>query len=211
MVRIGRSAAWVGLLTICLTSPCYGFSLIKIVEIFPGAAKKPMAQYVMLQMSAPGQTQVSDHSVTIFDAFGSIAGKFTFAANMANGADQATILLATAQAEQLFNVKADLSIKPVIVAAGGKVCFENVDCVSWGRFSSSDRLPSKSGIAFNKGKGLIIGHAIRREFSGGAATTLEDADDTNDSQADFRCAPTASPKNNAGASGSYADPSPCPE
>ena len=186
------------------------FHLIKIREIFAGKAGDPNAQYVMLQMYSAGQNFVAGKTVTLYDASGTVAGSFTFAADVANGANQAYILLATAEAETFFSVTADLVIAPVITASGGKVCYENLDCVSWGNFSGSSSSPSPSGTPFGYPEGVQSGHAVRRDISHGNPATLQEGDDTNDSRADFDCADTAAPTNNAGVAGAYTDASACP-
>jgi len=186
------------------------FHLIKIVEIFPGSAGDPNAQYIMLQMYSAGQDLVSGHSVTVYDATGAVAGTFTFAGNVANGASQDYILLATTEAETLFSVTADLVITSVIAAAGGKVCYENIDCVSWGNFAGSSTSPSPSGTPFGYPDGILTGHAIQRDISHGNPSQLQAGDDTDDSRDDFDCTNTATPINNAGTSGTpYIDGTPC--
>ena len=46
------------------------FHLIKIVEVFPGTAVAPNAQYVVIQMYAGGQQFVAGHVITVFDRTG---------------------------------------------------------------------------------------------------------------------------------------------
>lgn len=186
------------------------FHLIKIVELFPGSAAQREAQYVMLQMYSAGQTEVAGHSIDVFAANGSVAGSFTFASAVANGDNQDTILIATPQAEALFGVAADLAMAPVLDPVAGKVCFDDIDCVAWGNFGGSLVSPSPVGTPFSPVDGLLVGHAIVRDISKGNASLLQGGDDSDDSFDDFLCAATAEPINNAGASGTYTDPSPCP-
>lgn len=186
------------------------FHRMQIREIFAGTAGAPDAQYVLLQMISPGQSQVGGHAVTVFDASGAVAGTFAFGGAVANAGNQATILVATAEAEALFSVTADLGMLPVIDPAAGKVCFDTIDCVSWGAFDGNYVAPSPSGSPYGPGGGLSSGHAIRRDDSRGTPGVLDAADDTNDSFSDFACVATAEPINNAGASGTYTDPDPCP-
>jgi len=186
------------------------FHHMKIREIFPGTGGDPNARYIMLQMFTGGQTQTMGHAVTVYDAAGAVVGTFMFTGNLGNGTNQATVLLATTEAETFFGVTADLVITPVLAAAGGKVCFEDIDCVSWGPFGGNSNNPSASGTPFSPLAGLLTGHAARRDISSGNPTMLEEDDDTDDSFADFDCVPTAEPKNNAGAMGAYTDPAPCP-
>lgn len=191
------------------------FHQMKIVEIFPGGTGGPApaaeAQYVMLQMYTGGQTEVSGHTVTIYNAAGAVSATFTFTGNLTSGNSQDTVLLATTEAEGFFTLVSDLSLGagPAFSASGGKICFEDIDCVSWGNFSGSPNSPSPSGQPFAYPEGLIVGHAIVRDTSHGNPA-LQDGDDTNDSSADFDCAATAQPTANDGTFASYTDPIPCP-
>ena len=160
------------------------FHLVKVVEVFPGATAEPTAQYVMLQMYFPGQTLVSGHQVGVFDATGTSLGTFTFSRNLSNGANLATIWIATPTAEDLFGINADLMMTAVIPASGGAVCYDVIDCVTWGNFSATG-LPSLPEPPFNPTGGLVLDMAMHRTLSSGGSVTP------------FVFAPPA-PKNNAG-------------
>lgn len=143
---------------------------------------------------------MNTHTVSVYDAAGTSAGSFTFSGNLANGSNQATILIATTEAAAFFGITADLVMTAVLPRAGGKVCWENLDCVAWGSYTGPGT-PSAVGTPFNAGGGLVLGQAIRRDVSrSGGATTLESSDDTNDSAADFLLT-TPAPRNNAGSTG----------
>jgi hypothetical protein len=192
------------------------FHQTKIVEIFPGGngtlPSPPVeAQYVMLQMYSDNQTQMTGHVLTVFDSTGSPTATFTFVSDLANGDSQDTVLLATTEAETFFGVTSDLTLGagPAFDPSGGKVCFEDVDCVSWGNFSGNRLSPSPSGTPFGYPEGLIVGHPIVRDTSHGNPN-LQDGDDRDDSKADFDCAATAEPTANDGTMGSYTDADPCP-
>jgi hypothetical protein len=174
-----------------------------VVEVFPGYAASPNAQYVELQMYYPGQNFVHGHSVQVFDAAGTVVGTFTFPGDLANGANQAHILIATAEAQTLFGVTPDLIMTPSISASGGKACFDGPtppDCVAWGNYSGST---TGVGNPFSPG-GLPLGQAAQRRLDRGIPGVLDSpADDTDDSATDFvAAAPT--PRNNADATGSVA-------
>lgn len=117
------------------------FHLVKVVEVFAGTTAEPTAQYVVLQMYFPGQTLVTGHSMTVFDANGAKVGTFTFSHNLSNGSTLATMLIATPDAATLFGITADLTMTPVIPLGGGAVCWDVVNCVAWGSFSASASLP----------------------------------------------------------------------
>jgi hypothetical protein len=174
------------------------FHLNKIVEVFGGTTEQPDAQYVELKMYSSGQNFVSGHPVIVYDAAGIESDRFTFSENAASGNDQDSMLVATTEAEALFGVQADLEMTATLDPAGGKVCFETIDCVSWGSFSAAD---SSTGDPFGPPFGLPAGSAIGRDISGGNdPNELDGGDDTNDSAADFDAA-QALPTNNAGATG----------
>ncbi|NUS61100.1 MAG: hypothetical protein HOQ01_09145 [Lysobacter sp.] len=186
------------------------FHLIKIAEIFPGTAASPNAQYIVLQMYANGENLVANHNFTYYNASGQVIGSFTFQSNVANGANQAKILIATPEARTFFNVVPDFTTSPQLMRAGGKICYaDTIDCVAWGNYTGSTE---GVGTPFNAtGGGLVSGRAVVRRldvFAGsggdgygggvpGSTTTLEGQDDTNNCANDFRFG-TPAPKNNAG-------------
>ena len=73
-------------------------------------------------MYSGGQTLVSGHVVTVYNAAGTPVGTYTFGANVANGAAQDKILIATTEAQTFFGITANLIMTPTVAAAGGKVC-----------------------------------------------------------------------------------------
>ncbi len=203
MMRAMRNiVAGLGALVVLLVAqPAWAaFHLMKITEVFPGTEGAPNAQYIELQMYAAGQNIVANHTVTVFGPNGVAIMTYTFPANVANGGNQATILIATAEAATLFGVTADLAMTPVLVLAGGKVCFDssNIDCVAWGNYSGA---ATGVGLPAYQARGLTRGRAIARRLDiSGGATTLEGADDTGVSANDFVTAlPT--PRNNVGTNG----------
>lgn len=178
------------------------FHLMSIREVYVGPADDANAQYVELQMYAGGQNLVDGHSLTFYDATGALAGTVTFAGNVANGSSQSYILVATDEAVAKFGVAADLSMTPLLSPAGGKVCFEDVDCFSWGNYAGTATTPSPSGNPFSPANGLTPDSAARRDISGGTSATMLDAgDDTDDSAADFAFAAVPNPINNAASGG----------
>jgi hypothetical protein len=200
MSRFTRLAVALAMGWLFFTSPARAvFHLMMVVDVFPGHASAPNAQYVELQMYSAGQNLVGGHAVQVFNAAGTVIGTFTFPANVANGADQASILIATTEAQTLFGVTADLVMTPVINPAGGKVCFDisPIDCVAWGNYTGS---PTGVGSPFSPG-GLPLGYSAQRKR--GADGILNPTDDTGDSATDFAAA-HPSPRNNANATGSLA-------
>ena len=199
-----RALSFLRLAAACLLVPAAAsatFHEVKIVEVFPGTAAQPNAQFVVLQAWALGQSSVTGHSLVVFDASGASVGTFTFDHNMADGANQMKMFIATPEAATLFNLSVDLSMtSPAINPLGGKVCWDtsNQDCMSWGNYTGAT---TGVGNAFNKPVGLELGRVAERRLDiCMGATTLESCDDTGDSASDFLIGIPA-PKNNAGTAG----------
>jgi hypothetical protein len=173
------------------------FHLISIREVYPGSAAHPDSGYVELQMYASGQNLVGGHSLTVYGAGGTSTGTFTFPSAVANGADQATILIGDSGVQSAFGVAPDLTDAGFAIdPAGGAACWAgSLDCVSWGSFSGST--PSASGSPADP-LGIPDGKGLRRTIEPGCPTLLEAADDSNDSATDFLDA-TPQPRSNASA------------
>jgi hypothetical protein len=157
------------------------FHEMSIREVYPGSAAQAESEYVELQMWSAGQNFVSGHPVRTYDAGGAVTGTATFTADVPAGANQSTILIATPAAVSAFGASADLALAPdTLDPAGGAVCWENLDCVSWGGFSGS--LPSPAGTP---AAAIPDGMALRRTIAPGCATLLEAGDDHDNSAVDF--------------------------
>lgn len=161
------------------------FHLMKVVEVFPGTAAAPGAQYVILQMHNGGQNQVGGHGITVFDAGNNVVGTELFTGPVPIGATQSKILIATAEAVALFGLRADLLLDVPFAPAGGKLCFDSspVDCLAWGSYAG----PSAGvGTPYAQGTGLTPGRAaIRRLDIVAPTTTLQSGDDTDECSTDF--------------------------
>jgi hypothetical protein len=159
------------------------FHLMKIREVHTG----PPGDYVELQMFASGQNFVAGHQIQTYDSTGTPMGlPFTFPGNAANGQNQRTILVGEAAVGPDFIASLD-----VPAGIGGAVCFEAIDCVSFGAFSGGTPSPAGAPAA-----PLADGESLERSIAPNCATLLESADDTNNSLADFSLA-TPSPRSNA--------------
>lgn len=160
------------------------FHLMEIREVNPGSTISPGSEYVELQMYAAGQNLVGGHFLRAYGPTGSVIATNTFPADVKGDADQSTLVLATSEAESQFGFAADGPISPSgqLDPLGGAVCWETIDCVSWGSFSGS--LPSPAGSPAAPG-GIPDGMALRRTITPGCATLLEPTDDHDNSAADF--------------------------
>jgi len=156
---------------------------MKVREVHTGGAGG--GSYVVLQMWTGGQNFVGGHKIDVYDGEGTKALTFTFAEGVSSGNSQATILVAGEGYAAAFPSgptpdETDSGLD--IPAAGGAVCFEAIDCVSWGDFEGS--LPSAAGEPASPG-GVTAGKALHRSIAEPCATLLEPGDDSNDSAADF--------------------------
>jgi hypothetical protein len=157
------------------------FHEMSIREVYPGSLAQPESEYVELQMWAAGQNHVEGHVLKTYNASGGVTSTNTFASDVPGSANQSTILLATSGAETEFGVSADTALSAgKLDPVGGAVCWENLDCVSWGNFSGS--LPSPTGTP---AAAIPDGMALRRTIAPGCATLLEPTDDHDNSAADF--------------------------
>ena len=164
--------------------------LMRIVEIFPGTAAQPNAQYIVLQMYDANQEFVAGYTTTIYDAMDSALTSFTFPGNVPNGMGQAKILLATTEAQTLFSVTADLLMTASLPLAGGAACFGLppfvFDCLSWGNFVDGAGGASGAGTNFNAATGLFQGQAVVCDTNAHGNADLN-FDDCVDSAADHDC------------------------
>lgn len=73
------------------------FHLMRVYGVMAGANGDANIQYVELRMTDAGQNFVSTHDICFFDAGGAPYARFTFPGNVANGADEASILVGTSE------------------------------------------------------------------------------------------------------------------
>jgi hypothetical protein len=159
------------------------FHLMSVSEVFPGSAANSGQDFVELQMYSSGQDQVGGKTVTVYAANGTVADTATFGSDVGNGANNSTILVGAAAS--VVGVTPDLvdSGFTAISPAGGAVCWVTVDCVAWGSFTPPlGGLPSPTGAPE---PAIPDGSSITRDISAHCATLFENADDTDDSAADF--------------------------
>ena len=201
--RLLGAAVLAGAVLVPVATAPANHHLMKATEVLGGAEGAPNVQYVELQMYAANQHVVANASLAFQDPTGAADGTVVFPNNVANGADNANVLIATAEAATFFGVTPDFVMSPVMSLAGGKVefvakpmTFGILDAFSWGSFSGSS---TGSGTPFAVGTGLPLGLSANRLIAGGTvAGQLDAADDTDQSEADFDPG-SATPRNNAGA------------
>jgi hypothetical protein len=161
------------------------FHLVMVEEVYPGSAAHPNSGFVELQMYEAGQNFVGGLPVTLRDATGATIGTFTFPADLpGTGVNQQTMLVGDDGVQEAFGVKPDLESAGFNVPAdGGSACWGALDCVSWGGFSATTT--PDSGVPATP-SGIPDGKALVRRTTGGSCSNLlDEADDTNDSDADL--------------------------
>lgn len=180
----GVASVAIGLvgLAVWVTPAAATFHLMVVREIYPGSAANSQAEYVELQAYASGQNFVEGHRVVFYDAAGASTGSAAFPQDVSNGQNQGTFLVGTGL-ESRFSVSPDATMAPdQLDPAGGAVCWETIDCVSWGSFAGT--LPSPAGSPAAPA-GIPDGMALRRTIAPGCPTLLEAGDDSDDSASDF--------------------------
>jgi hypothetical protein len=169
------------------------FHQMSIREVYPGGAND--GSYVELQMWASGQTQVKGHRLVAYDATGKAVDEFAFASNVANGANQSTILVADTNYPVVFDERpapdasdAGLNLSPT----GGAVCWiegSPPDCVAWGSFTGPlpAHVPTLKVGNPASSAGVQAGMALRRSIAKGCPTLLDPptTEDSDDSATDF--------------------------
>jgi RTX calcium-binding nonapeptide repeat (4 copies) len=186
-------------LTVCASlaaaSSAFGdYHLIKIKEI-SGSSGNQNNSYIELQMYEAGQTQLTGKNLTFWDGQAVLLNnpaerQLGAPENPLNPQNQRTILIGDTEVQGVDFTIADLDVFLDSGAGSnlvpyGAVCFDTVDCVSWGGeggLSSVDLLPDRS-IPFNGP--LPVASALRRHVARDCHTLLEASDDTNDNTADF--------------------------
>lgn len=177
------------------------FHLVVIDQVFFGTEDCPGAQYVMMRMTAPGQTIVQNQSVRAQGAGGQASGDFgRFTANLSNPTSGAAFIIGTADAAGLFGIAMDATAGGRLETPDGRVCFGDfagspVDCVAYGAFTGDN--PGRGQPALAPPLGLAL---------------IRNTNTSNNAQ-DFSAGAPA-PRNNAGMTGtlgqcpSAAEPTP---
>lgn len=183
---IASIALTLGLFLVCAQPAFATFHEMMVREVYPGSAAQPDSEYVELQMWSPGQNFVGGHALGFYGALGASLGTATFPHDVTGDANQSTLVAATPAAEAEFGFTADAGLAPGLMdPAGGAVCWESLDCVSWGSFGGSAKSPTGQPVA---PAGIPDGMALRRTIAPGCATLLEPSDDHDNSAVDFSTA-----------------------
>ena len=161
--------------------------------------------YVVIQSYATGQNFLTGAKIVTYDGAGFPFGTQIVLSQVANGANNATVLAGGPTVSG-----ADAGAAGFTIVNNGSVCLLSatnvgLDCVSFG-LSPTNPLPSPAGTPVAlPGGALSAGQSILRSISRGCPTLLDPADDTNNSATDFALG-TPNPRNNA----SPITETPCP-
>ena len=171
------------------------FHLMGVREVKPSSSNSAQDGYVELQMYEPGQTEVQNSYITIYDSGGTQVGANHVPLQVTNGDLDSTVLVA--EANPILGVTPDTVDDTLnIPRTGGAACWAVAsppDCVSWGTFTGDMMLPSTAGAP---APAPAAGQALSRDITANCSHLYEFLDDTNDSAADFD-AVTPNPRPNS--------------
>ena len=131
-------------LALGVAAPAQGaHHLLKIVEVYAGSPGHDNAEFVEVMAPAAGENFTSNDKVQIFDNSGAVVRTATVPVNVANSANQMSILFATAEAKTYFGIATSDATLTAGIPAIGKACFVTdtgtvLDCVSWGAYTGPD-------------------------------------------------------------------------
>jgi hypothetical protein len=162
--------------------------------------------YVVLQAFSAGQNFVSGRQVVTYDGGGNPFSHVVLS-TVPNGSNQATILVGDTGVSGADATDVGFNV----VNTGGAVCFSEgttilapptgVDCVAYAGTTlvAFPDVPPASpyGSPVNIGGANLDGKSLVRSISRGCPTSLDAADDTNNSAADFSVSASTNPRNNA--------------
>ncbi len=170
------------------------FHLMKIREF--GAGNFGAAfndSYVELQMYAAGQNHVAGHTLNVWSHTDPTPTSTTFSADVANGQNQATILIGDTSISASSDAT-NMALSTIQTSGGGLICWENIDCISVGTGPAAGVVPPSAVGA--PAPFPFTGEAIGRTIARDCPTSLDAADDTDSGAADFSKV-TPNPRNNA--------------
>ncbi|HEX2096103.1 MAG TPA: hypothetical protein VHF50_01905 [Solirubrobacterales bacterium] len=164
-------------------------------------------EYVMLQMTADGQSELAGETLDFYGIDGTIARSVPLSGTLANAESQRAILIATeaaAAAPGFPQPDVEIADQDALDPDGGAVCIHGVypaDCVAWSHFPSINTpaggsLPDPQSNAGVDPFGNVtpVG-ALGRSIDQPCPTWLDRLDDTGSSGKDF--AGGVQPRNNS--------------
>jgi hypothetical protein len=155
--------------------------LLKIRSVFRGP-NNPAGAFVELQMVGDGQNQLSGHNLNLWNFDMSSGIGVTLGGDPPNAQNQRMVLIRDVGSALPTDYQASIGTFLTNNSSGGLMCWETVDCVAWGNFSAVSP-PSPVGTPIAGGlSGFMVSV---RDIGRGCPTLLDEADDTNDSNADF--------------------------
>jgi hypothetical protein len=154
------------------------FHFMQVQEVSAGTTTQPNADFIELQMTARGQGNVSGHKLLLYDAAGTRLD-CTLPADVGSESLGDPILLGTAEFQALVSPDPDFTVPPLLHSDGGAVCWENIDCVSWGSFSGSTTSPAGTPKAGGIPPDMSIDRTVETDNSDADFTTGPHTPDPN--------------------------------
>ena len=148
------------------------------------AGAQPDSEYVELQMWSPGQNLVDGHIDRHLRCAGTPTGSADVRGTSQAAPTRAPSLPPRPRRSAQFGITADVGLAPGLLdPVGGAVCWESLDCVSWGDFTGSVNSPTR--IAGRSGGTSPTAWRCGGRIAPDCPTLLEAADDTDNSATDF--------------------------
>lgn len=202
--RIATLAALgIALAMLGLTAPAQAlFHVALIQEVAVRVAGDPSQQFVEIRMLGPLQNFVRNSVLATFDAQGNyIEDLLVVPANVANDGPEVRWIMATAALQAAHGFTADFTIEPRLPLGSGMICWgapgfiPPADPASWDRTDFANYVDCLAYGTYAGPTNAQIGVPTPLRPEGHSIARI---DDTNNNAANFSCATTLTPENNAG-------------
>lgn len=178
------------------------FHVALIQEVAVRVGGDPSQQFVEMRMLAPFQNFVRNSVLATFDAEGNyLEDLLVVPANVANDGAEVRWVMATAALQSAHAFTADFTIEPRLPLGGGMICWgapgfiPPADPASWERTNFANYVDCLAYGTYAGPTNLHVGTPTPLRPEGHSAARI---DDTENNAANFSCAATLTPENNAG-------------
>ena len=157
---------------------------MQIREVYPGSAAEPRRRVRRAaDVGSRARTSSAATSSRTYNATGALVDSNHLPADVADGANQSTFLIATPRGRSAVRDHRRRRSAPPspLDPAGGAVCWEDLDCVAWGSFSGTPPAPGRHAGRRRSPTAWRCGGRSRRA----ARPCSSPNDDRDNSAADF--------------------------